>query len=33
MDVYKADERKEQILHPGDRFVPPGREVYASLAG
>ena len=33
MDVYKADERKEQILHPGDRIVTSGQEVYAILAG
>ena len=33
MDVYKADERKNQILHPGDRIVTSGREVYTILTG
>lgn len=33
MDVYKVDERKEQILHPGDRIVTSGRDVYSILAG
>ena len=33
MDVNRADERKNQILHPGDRIVTTGGEVYTILPG
>ena len=33
MDVDRADERKDQILHPGDRIVTTGGEVYTILPG
>ena len=33
MDVNRADERKNQILHPGDRIVTAGGEVYTILPG
>ena len=33
MDVNRADERKNQILQPGDRIVTAGGEVYTILPG
>ena len=33
MDINRADERKKQILQPGDRIVTAGREIYTILPG
>ena len=33
MDVYQADERKKQILQPGDRIVTAGGKIYTILPG
>ena len=33
MDVNRADERKNQILQPGDRIVTAGGEIYTILPG
>lgn len=33
MDVNRTDERKNQILQPGDRIVTAGGEVYTILPG